>query len=81
MTATPLYAADKYTYRVLWSEEDHQYVGVCTEFPSLSHLADAHNAALAGVVALVKDVLADMHTKKKESPVPMAIRRFKKDAR
>jgi len=79
--ATALYEADKYTYRVLWSEEDRQYVGVCTEFPSLSHLADTHNAALVGVVALVRDVLADMHTSKKESPVPMAIRRFKKDAR
>jgi hypothetical protein len=78
---TPLYAADKYTYRVLWSEEDHQYVGVCTEFPSLSHLADAHDEALDGIVVLVRDVLADMHASKKEPPVPMAIRRFKKDAR
>ena len=81
MTVTPRYSADKYTYRVLWSEEDRQYVGVCTEFPSLSHLADTHDAALDGVVALVKSVLADMHTSKEEPPVPLAIRRFKKDAR
>lgn len=81
MTVTPLYAADKYTYRVVWSEDDRQYVGVCTEFPSLSHLADGHDEALAGIVALVRDVLADMHTSKKEPPVPLAIQRFKKDAR
>jgi len=79
--ATPLYEADKYTYRVLWSEEDHQYVGVCTEFPSLSHLDNGHDDALAGIVALVRDVLADIVAKKNEPPVPLAIQRFKKDAR
>jgi len=32
-------ARDKYTYRVTWSEEDAEYVGLCAEFPSLSWLA------------------------------------------
>jgi hypothetical protein len=27
---------DRYTYRVTWSEDDQEYVGLCTEFPSLS---------------------------------------------
>ena len=27
---------DKYTYRVTWSEEDAEYVGLCAEFSSLS---------------------------------------------
>ena len=31
---------DKYTYRVTWSEEDQEYVGLCLEFPSLSWLAE-----------------------------------------
>lgn len=26
---------DHYTYRVTWSEEDGEYVGLCVEFPSL----------------------------------------------
>ena len=30
---------DKYTYRVTWSEEDNEHVGLCVEFPSLSWLA------------------------------------------
>ena len=30
---------DRYTYRVTWSEEDEEYVGLCAEFPSLSWLA------------------------------------------
>ena len=34
MTASPrspLYRAEKYTYRVVWSADDRQYVGVCTD--------------------------------------------------
>ncbi len=29
---------DKYTYRITWSEEDGEFVGLCAEFPSLSWL-------------------------------------------
>ena len=29
---------DRYTYRVTWSEEDQEHVGLCAEFPSLSWL-------------------------------------------
>ena len=27
---------DRYTYRVTCSEDDQEYVGLCTEFPGLS---------------------------------------------
>ena len=27
---------DKFTYRIMWSEEDQEFVGLCAEFPSLS---------------------------------------------
>ena len=27
---------DRYTYRVTWSEEDNEYVGLCVEFTSLN---------------------------------------------
>jgi hypothetical protein len=40
---------DKYTYRVIWSEEYQEYVGLCAEFPSLSWLADEPEKALKGV--------------------------------
>ena len=30
---------DYYTYRVTWSSEDNESVGLCEEFPSLSWLA------------------------------------------
>lgn len=73
----PAYPADKYTYRVLWSEEDNEHVGRCLEFPSLSHLAPKQDAALKGIVALVDDVLSDMRKSKEEPPVPMSIQQFK----
>ncbi len=31
---------DRYTYRVTWSEEDQEYVGLCAEFPGLSWLEE-----------------------------------------
>jgi predicted RNase H-like HicB family nuclease len=33
---------DRYTYRVTWSAEDGEYVGLCAEFPSLSWLASTY---------------------------------------
>ena len=44
---------DRYTYRVTWSEEDHEYVGLCAEFPSLSWLASNPEAALRGIREVV----------------------------
>lgn len=77
----PLYPAEKYTYRVVWSEDDQRYVGVCTEFPSLTHLASSHDEALDGVIALVRDAIVTMHKAKEEAPAPMSIRRFRTDER
>ncbi len=74
MPVTPLYGADKYTYRVLWSEDDQQYVGVCTEFPLLRCLAGSHDEALTGVVASVRDVIVDMRRAGQDPPTPVSIR-------
>jgi hypothetical protein len=59
--------AEKYTYRVRWSEEDQEHVGLVAEFPSLSWLAPDIGAALNGITRLVSEVLADM-AKSKETP-------------
>ena len=37
---------DRYTYRVTWSGDDNEYVGLCAEFPSLSWLAKTPGVAL-----------------------------------
>lgn len=51
---------DKFTYRVTWSEEDGEYVGLCIEFPSLSWLAETPEDALQGIRQLVSELLSDM---------------------
>ena len=68
--------AAKYTYRVFWSEEDGEYVGVCAELPSLSWLAASQTAALAGMVKLARQVVVDMMKHKEEVPVPLATREY-----
>ena len=75
--AKALYKPDKYTYRVIWSEEDQEHVGLCAEFPSLSHLAETGPAALAGIMKLVGTVLSDMVRSKEEIPEPLSLRQFK----
>ena len=52
---------DRYTYRVRWSEEDEEYVGLCAEFPSLSWLAATPEDALIGIRYVVSGVLAEMN--------------------
>jgi hypothetical protein len=56
---------DLYTYRVTWSEEDQEYVGLCTEFPSLSWLDESQELALKGIRELVADTIEDMKENKK----------------
>jgi predicted HicB family RNase H-like nuclease len=68
--------ADRYTYRVTWSEEDGEFVGLCAEFPSLSWLAASQVEALSGIVAVVGDVLADMHKGGEQAPEPISTKRY-----
>lgn len=67
---------DHYTYRVTWSAEDAEHVGLCAEFPSLSWLAATPEAALAGVRKTVAEVVADMQAQGEEVPAPIAERRY-----
>ncbi len=67
---------DKYTYRVTWSEEDAEYVGLCAEFPSLSWLAHTPEAALKGIRKLVREVVADLLGNEEPVPEPIAIKHF-----
>ena len=67
---------DRYTYRVTWSEDDNEYVGLCAEFPSLSWLAQTPEAALKGIRKLVADVVKDMHDNGETVPEPIACRQY-----
>ncbi len=63
---------DHYTYRVTWSEEDQEYVGVCLEFQSLSWLDSTHEGALKGIRKVVADVITDMEKNSETIPKPIA---------
>jgi predicted HicB family RNase H-like nuclease len=67
---------DRYAYRVIWSEEDQEYIGLCAEFPSLSWLAVVPEEALAGVRQVVAEVVADMTANGEAIPEPISARRY-----
>ena len=73
-----VYSADDYTYRVFWSEEDGEYVGVVSEFPRLSHLDSSPRRALDGILEVVSYVLQDMVEDGEEGkiPEPLGKRRY-----
>ena len=67
---------DYYTYRVTWSEEDQEYVGLCAEFPSLSLLAGSPETALAGIRNIVAEVVEDMEANGETVPQPIAVAQY-----
>jgi predicted HicB family RNase H-like nuclease len=67
---------DRYTYRVTWSEDDSEYVGLCAEFPSLSWLSKSPEAALKGIRKVVSEVVNDMHDSGEKVPEPLASRNY-----
>ena len=67
---------DHYTYRVTWSSEDNEHVGLCTEFPSLSWLAPNSVDALQGIKQVVSDVVADIQACGESIPAPLADKEY-----
>ena len=67
---------DRYTYRVTWSEEDQEYVGLCVEFPSMSWLDKSQEKALVGIRKLVADTVADLKRSKESVPQPISVRPY-----
>jgi predicted HicB family RNase H-like nuclease len=67
---------DQYTYRVTWSAEDGEYVGLCAEFPSLSWLASTPETAFTGIRKTVRAAVKDMEAAGETVPVPLSIKRY-----
>ena len=68
--------SDRYTYRISWSEDDQEYVGLCVEFPSLSWLAKSPDEALQGIRKIVEDAVIDMQNNGETPPPPISGRSF-----
>lgn len=69
-------SVDHYTYRVTWSPEGGEHVGLCVEFPSLSWLSDTPEGALKGIRQLVSEVLSDMAANHEPIPLPLAEKHY-----
>ena len=67
---------DHYTYRVTWSPEDGEHVGLCAEFPSLSWLAETPEEALSGIRQTVSGVVADLQASGEPVPPPLAEKHY-----
>jgi predicted HicB family RNase H-like nuclease len=65
-----------YAYRVIWSAEDNEFIGLCAEFPSLSYLDEDCLKAIEGITNLVKDVVADMEAEGEKTPVPISEKNY-----
>ena len=68
--------ADKYTCRVMWSDEDEEFVGLCAEFPSLSWLASSPEEALKGMRSVVKKCVKDLASCGEDVPEAIGGRKY-----
>ena len=67
---------DRYAYRVVWSDEDGEYVGLCTEFGLLSHLDHTPEKALTGIRELVSHAVQFNVEEGIPVPEPLSTRRY-----
>jgi predicted HicB family RNase H-like nuclease len=67
---------EHYSYRIFWSDEDQEFVGLCAEFPSLSYLDENRNNAIEGITNLVKEVIADLEANGEKIPPPIAEKKY-----
>ena len=67
---------DHYTYRVTWSEEDKEYVGLCAEFSSLSWLDQTPEEASKGIRQIVADVVTELESNGEKAPEPLATKKY-----
>lgn len=74
--STATFDTARYTYRVTWSADDEEFVGTCLEIPSLSWLAATPEDALAGLRALIDEVVSDMAQTGEQIPEPLSMRHY-----
>jgi len=67
---------DRYAYRVIWSANDDEYLGLCAEFPSLSWLAGTPEAALKGIRRVVAESIQIMEVDGDSIPKPLSNKKY-----
>ena len=67
---------DRYSYRVIWSDKDDEYLGLCAEFPSLSWLAGTPEAALKGIRRVIAEGITIMEADGDPIPEPLSNKKY-----
>ena len=67
---------DFYTYRVLWSDADGMFIGLCAELPSLSHLDDTAEGAFTGIRDVTATALEIQQEDNDPLPEPLSTRKY-----
>ena len=67
---------DQYTYRVMFSPQDREFVATVAEFPLLSWLDETQEGALRGMRELLGQVVADMREQDEAIPLPFPARTY-----
>ena len=67
---------DRYAYRVIWSANDDEYLGLCAEFPSLSWLAGTPEGALKGIRRVVAEGIEIMEADGDSIPEPLSNKKY-----
>jgi predicted HicB family RNase H-like nuclease len=67
---------ERYAYRITWSEEDGEFVGLCAELPGLSWLAPTHGDALTGIVAAARDAVRILEEDGDPVPEPLSMHKY-----
>lgn len=69
--------ADKYAYRVEWSEEDDAHIATCLELPTLKAHGKTMELALREIKKVVATTIKWMKGDQEEIPEPFSTRQFK----
>lgn len=67
---------DLYTYRVVWSDVDGMFIGLCAELPSLSHLDDTAEDAFSGIRDVTATALEILQEDHDLLPAPLSTRKY-----
>ena len=70
-------SAEKYTYRIEWSEEDKCHVARCLEFSSLSAHGDTAEEALKEMEFVVEETIRWLVEENEPVPAPLGMKKFK----
>lgn len=68
--------AQKYTYRVYWSEEDQVYICGTLELPSALCHGSSHEPVLKEAKSLVFSILQDLKKEDELIPNPISLKKF-----